>query len=93
MDVPQFLVGDSLRLGQVLINLLGNGVKFTPKGYVKMKITSLCKEKGQATLSFKVQDTGIGMSKEQISKLYQAFSQLDSSTTRMYGGRRPWDGY
>ena len=85
-DVPPHLVGDSLRLGQVCANLLGNAVKFTEKGYVELAISRLGEDNGQVRLHFEVRDTGIGMNKTQQEKLFQAFSQADSSTTRKYGG-------
>jgi len=85
-DVPLALVGDPLRLGQVLINLCNNAVKFTEKG--EIIISTRVKEKGEAsvTLQFCVRDTGVGLTEEQKGKLFQAFSQADTSTTRKYGG-------
>jgi len=85
-DVPLALVGDPLRLGQVLINLCNNAVKFTEKG--EIIISTGVKEKGEAsvTLQFCVRDTGVGLTEEQKGKLFQAFSQADTSTTRKYGG-------
>ena len=86
-DVPAHLIGDSLRLGQVLINLANNAVKFTSKGEVIVSIK--LEEQGdndELTLLFSVRDTGIGMNKEQLGKMFQSFSQADSSTTRKYGG-------
>ncbi|MEA3513114.1 MAG: ATP-binding protein [Campylobacterota bacterium] len=75
------LHGDSLRISQVLINLINNAIKFTDHGYVKIYI-----EKEDNKFTFKIEDSGIGMSKEQQSKLFQSFSQADGSTTRKYGG-------
>ncbi|WP_157651269.1 hybrid sensor histidine kinase/response regulator [Dechloromonas denitrificans] len=79
-------VGDSLRLGQVLINLLSNAVKFTERGHVRLVVSDWDNEDGSAVLHFAVEDTGIGMSAEQQGRLFQEFSQADGSTTRKYGG-------
>ena len=84
--VPTALVGDSLRLGQILINLSNNAVKFTDKGEVVIATELVKKDKAQVTLKFSVQDTGIGMTAEQAAKLFQPFMQADTSTTRKYGG-------
>jgi PAS domain S-box-containing protein len=85
-DIPPYLVGDPLRLGQVLINLANNAVKFTDRGEVI--VTAKVEERTQdrIKLAFAVKDTGIGMTPEQLSKLFQAFSQADTSTTRKFGG-------
>jgi len=87
--VPNHLVGDPLRLGQILINLINNAVKFTEKGEIIVS-ASLLKNQDQdkdlVQLQFSVQDTGIGMTKEQVERLFQPFTQADSSTTRKYGG-------
>ncbi|MBF0101202.1 MAG: response regulator [Desulfobacterales bacterium] len=86
LDAPDFIIGDPLRLGQVLINLGNNAVKFTEKGEI-IVTTKLEKDMDtQVMLRFAVRDSGIGMTAEQKSKLFQAFSQADSSTTRKYGG-------
>ncbi len=85
-DVPVFLVGDSLRLGQVLLNLANNALKFTEKGKIIISIELIEKNRDAAILRFSVQDTGIGMSREQTVRLFQPFSQADVSTTRQYGG-------
>jgi PAS domain S-box-containing protein len=84
--VPVNLIGDPLRLAQILINLLGNAIKFTAKGSVSVFFRAQALSGNQITLDVAVQDTGIGMSSEQIDKLFHAFSQADSSTTRKYGG-------
>lgn len=86
IEIPQSLVGDSLRLGQVLSNLASNAVKFTEAGEVKIKVAAERPSHGQVVLRFSVSDTGIGMSDEQIGKLFKPFSQADLSTTRKYGG-------
>jgi two-component system sensor histidine kinase/response regulator len=85
-SVPKALVGDPLRLGQVLINLSNNAVKFTDSGEIVISTELIQKDDTQVTLKFSVRDTGIGMTKEQAAKLFQPFMQADSSTTRKYGG-------
>ncbi|GAB0057308.1 Sensor histidine kinase RcsC [Candidatus Magnetaquicoccaceae bacterium FCR-1] len=85
-DVPEYLVGDALRLGQVLINLVGNAVKFTAQGEVSIAVRLVSAGREAIELCFSVRDTGIGLSPEQQSRLFQSFSQADSSTTRRYGG-------
>ena len=85
-DVPLSLVGDSLRLGQVLINLANNAIKFTESGEILVCTDMVTQEADRVTLKFSVSDTGVGLTQEQIDKLFQAFSQADSSTTRKYGG-------
>jgi PAS domain S-box-containing protein len=84
--VPRGLVGDPLRLGQILTNLTNNAVKFTADGEIIVRIQCLKEEQDQVRLEFSVKDTGIGLTEEQIGKLFQSFSQADSSTTRKYGG-------
>jgi signal transduction histidine kinase/DNA-binding response OmpR family regulator/HPt (histidine-containing phosphotransfer) domain-containing protein/tetratricopeptide (TPR) repeat protein len=86
-SIPRHLVGDPLRLGQVLINLVNNAIKFTDQGEIELSC-ALQQEAtdGMATLHFAVRDTGIGMTLAQAAKLFQPFSQADGSTTRKYGG-------
>jgi polar amino acid transport system substrate-binding protein len=84
--VPRALVGDPLRLGQILVNLSNNAVKFTETGEIIVSTELVKKDEDQVTLKFSVQDTGIGMTAEQAAKLFQPFVQADSSTTRKYGG-------
>nr|MBL0714927.1 response regulator [Desulfobacterales bacterium] len=86
IDVPRFLVGDPLRLGQVLINLSNNAVKFTESGEIVVSTVLESREDDRVTLRFTVSDTGIGLSAAQRRKLFQSFSQADTSTTRKYGG-------
>jgi signal transduction histidine kinase/CheY-like chemotaxis protein len=85
-SVPTALVGDPLRLGQILINLSNNAVKFTDAGEIIVSTELVNKDDTQVTLKFSVQDSGIGMTEAQAAKLFQPFAQADSSTTRKYGG-------
>jgi signal transduction histidine kinase/CheY-like chemotaxis protein/HPt (histidine-containing phosphotransfer) domain-containing protein len=85
-DIPANLIGDPLRLGQVLINLVNNAVKFTEQGEVVVTIGVEEQAAGRVKLRFSVRDTGIGMTPEQSARLFQAFSQADTSTTRKFGG-------
>jgi PAS domain S-box-containing protein len=84
--VPQFLVGDPLRLGQILTNLVNNAVKFTERGEIVVSAALLQQTGEKCQLKFSVRDTGIGMTREQAAKLFQPFTQADMSTTRKYGG-------
>jgi signal transduction histidine kinase/DNA-binding response OmpR family regulator len=86
VDVPTTLVGDPLRLGQVLINLGNNAVKFTEKGEIICSVDRVTESEDEITLKFAVRDTGIGLSQEQTRRLFESFSQADDSTTRRYGG-------
>ncbi len=85
-DVPAALIGDPLRLGQVLSNLANNALKFTEKGEVVVRASLVEESDREVCLEFAVGDTGIGLAEEQRSTLFQAFSQADTSTTRKYGG-------
>ena len=85
-DLPLDLVGDPLRLGQILINLVNNAVKFTEHGEIVVTVSLAEKAFDRVNLNFSVCDSGIGMTPEQTARLFQAFSQADSSTTRKYGG-------
>ncbi|MCF8210982.1 MAG: response regulator [Rhodoferax sp.] len=85
-DVPTALIGDALRLGQVLINLGNNAVKFTENGEIVVGIDKVADHEDGVELHFWVRDSGIGMTAEQCSKLFQSFSQADASTTRKFGG-------
>nr|WP_320191541.1 response regulator [uncultured Desulfobacter sp.] len=84
--VPIFLIGDPLRLGQILLNLANNAIKFTEKGEIEVSISGIDILPHEAVLKFEVRDTGIGLSREQQAKLFQAFHQADTTTTRRYGG-------
>jgi GAF domain-containing protein/CheY-like chemotaxis protein/nitrogen-specific signal transduction histidine kinase len=85
-DVPQGLLGDPLRVSQILTNLISNAVKFTEEGHIQVSITRLDERDGRVCLEIAVADTGIGMTPEQSARLFSAFSQADGSTTRRYGG-------
>ena len=88
-DVPRQLLGDPIRLKQILVNLLGNAVKFTEKGEISVRVSSKPSSRlknGEHEIIFAVRDTGIGISKDRMSRLFQSFSQVDASTTRKYGG-------
>ncbi|MBF0256401.1 MAG: response regulator, partial [Gammaproteobacteria bacterium] len=86
-DIPRQLIGDPLRLSQVLINLGSNAVKFTDTGgEVVVEIAQKASDEQGILIQFSVRDNGIGMTEEQLSKLFQSFSQADTSTTRKYGG-------
>ncbi len=85
-DLPQALVGDPLRLGQVLTNLVSNAVKFTERGQIAVTLRAAERTGERVMLRAEVRDTGIGMTPEQCAKLFQAFTQADGSTTRKYGG-------
>lgn len=81
IEVADCYIGDRLRLKQILINIIGNAVKFTKKGYVKIEVAKVA-----GTIQFKVSDTGIGMSSEQLEKIFEPFVQADTSTARNFGG-------
>jgi signal transduction histidine kinase/CheY-like chemotaxis protein len=85
-EIPERLVGDPVRLGQVLVNLLGNAVKFTAKGGVTLMVKLVASEDGRARVVVRVQDSGIGMSPEEIGRLFQPFTQADPTITRRFGG-------
>ena len=84
--VPTQIVGDALRLRQIIINLISNALKFTHKGEVFIKVGLTKAVKDDLELTFSIKDTGIGIPQEKLSRLFKAFSQVDSSTTRKYGG-------
>ncbi len=86
MGIPSGLVGDPSRLGQILLNLTNNAIKFTKSGELVIVTELLEKNETLVRLQFTVRDTGIGMTPEQVAGLFQAFTQADSSTTRKYGG-------
>jgi PAS domain S-box-containing protein len=85
-DVPAALLGDPLRLRQVVVNLVGNAIKFTDAGEVVLRVQPAAHRNGSTQLRFSVTDTGIGIPVEKQTAIFEAFSQADSSTTRRYGG-------
>jgi two-component system sensor histidine kinase/response regulator len=85
-DVPHSLIGDPLRIGQVLINYANNAVKFTEQGNIAIRVAVARASSRELILNFSVSDTGIGLDEEQRNRLFQSFEQADSSTTRKYGG-------
>ncbi|MDK2867345.1 MAG: hypothetical protein PWP38_1660 [Clostridiales bacterium] len=86
IGIPRHLNGDSLRLGQILTNLVSNAVKFTQQGEIEIDVDEVDRREKDICLRFAVRDTGIGIPKEKIEKLFDAFTQSDSSTTRQFGG-------
>src|SRR3989440_7428429 len=86
-DVPQMVRGDPTRVRQVLMNLIGNAIKFTDQGEVDVSASVVRRDAGGATVQFRVRDTGIGISPEQLGTIFQEFTQADGSRTRRYGGR------
>lgn len=85
-DIPEAVIGDPLRLGQILLNLASNAVKFTETGDVILRIHKVSQNDGKIKLAFSISDSGIGMTQSQIKKLFNAFTQADVSTTRRFGG-------
>ncbi len=84
--VPPVLIGDPLRVGQIMVNLVNNAVKFTESGEIVVQIDVVDRREDGVTMRFSVRDTGIGMNEEQQGRLFKSFSQADTSTTRKYGG-------
>jgi diguanylate cyclase (GGDEF)-like protein len=85
-EIPRALVGDAARLGQILSNLIGNAVKFTERGHIELEIRYLGRDADRVRLRFEVRDTGIGMSPREVEQLFEPFFQVDTSSTRLYGG-------
>ena len=85
-DVPMMVVGDRMRMGQILGNLLSNAVKFTPAGEVVLEASLAGREDGQVSIRFEVRDTGIGIARGRLSSLFERFTQAEAGTTRTYGG-------
>jgi signal transduction histidine kinase/ligand-binding sensor domain-containing protein/DNA-binding response OmpR family regulator len=85
-DIPVQLIGDQLRTRQILLNLINNAIKFTNKGTILIEVSLLERNENNLNLSFKVKDTGIGIAKDKLPRLFKAFSQVDASTTRQHGG-------
>jgi len=85
-DVPNGLYGDFIRIKQILVNIIGNAVKFTKKGYIRLSISCEKQEQDMVTLIFKIKDTGIGIKQENLSKLFEAFNQVDTKRNRSVQG-------
>lgn len=85
-NLPDYVVADTRVVRQVLLNLIGNAIKFTEKGYIRIKIEALKKTDNQVLLQFMVQDTGVGISVEHEKNIFDRFSQVDSAYSRRYGG-------
>ncbi|MFA7404041.1 MAG: PAS domain S-box protein [Pelobacteraceae bacterium] len=85
-DVPKALNGDAGRLRQIITNLVGNAIKFTPKGAVTVHIRNIGEDKSSVNLKFMVRDCGIGITADKLEQIFEPFTQADSSTTRKYGG-------
>lgn len=85
-DIPEILMGDPLRLSQIFTNLINNATKFTEKGDISLIVSMESRTENSVKLNFAVKDTGIGMTQEQLGRLFNAFTQADGSTTRKYGG-------
>ncbi|MEL7339626.1 MAG: ATP-binding protein, partial [Bacteroidota bacterium] len=84
--VPENIVGDTVRLTQIFLNLIGNAIKFTHKGYIRVSARNIHAGEGKCTLEFKVKDTGIGIPKGKLDEIFEGFKQLDVDTNRRYGG-------
>lgn len=85
-EIPENIIGDSFRIRQILVNLINNALKFTHEGEVFLKVQKVKMAENQLVISFEIRDTGIGIPEEKMSRLFKAFSQVDSSNTRKYGG-------
>jgi len=85
-DVPQFVIGDEIHLNQIMYNILGNAIKFTEKGEVKLKVSLIEDFDDEKTIQFTITDSGIGMDEEVKEKIFDAFTQAESETTRKFGG-------
>jgi signal transduction histidine kinase len=84
--IPEVLLGDPVRLHQIILNLVSNAVKFTSKGKISVSIQLLSQDDEKVTIQFSVSDTGIGIAKDKIDKIFDNFQQASSNTARLYGG-------
>ena len=85
-EIPDFLIGDPTRLNQILLNLISNAVKFTDKGHISLNIKAVTNSQSETTLQFEVEDTGLGIAKENLEKIFNVFTQESSNTARLFGG-------
>ena len=85
-NIPELLLGDPVRLHQIILNLVSNAIKFTSKGVITVNVRLLNEDKENATVEFEVSDTGIGISEEKLGGIFENFQQASSNTTRLYGG-------
>ncbi|MBK7568320.1 MAG: response regulator [Bacteroidetes bacterium] len=85
-DVPEYIIGDPVRLNQILINLTGNAIKFTDEGHVFLKCKLISSQNNIATIAFAIEDTGVGIPADKLDSIFENFSQADKATTRKFGG-------
>lgn len=85
-NIPEWFIGDSVRVRQILTNLIGNAIKFTHQGSIRTKVSLLSEYDDNMNLSFQIIDTGIGIPEKKLNRLFKPFSQIDTSTTRQFGG-------
>src|SRR5262249_34234539 len=84
--IPESLMGDRLRINQILLNLAGNAIKFTEKGEVLVTVKLVSREQQHCNIYFSIKDTGIGIPKEKLQSIFDRFTQVSTETTRKYGG-------
>ena len=86
VSLPEFVKGDTVRLSQIVTNLLGNAIKFTEKGYVEFSVSKVGEEQGRVKMRFQIKDTGIGIAPDKLKTIFEQFSQADNDITRRFGG-------